>query len=90
MDINKVGEDIRMDIHDNGKSFDVEKVLYAKRHKRLGVLGMRERVQMVGGDFSIESKPGHGTTVRAQIPISDELEAPKAARKSVRRKVVKK
>jgi signal transduction histidine kinase len=29
---------------------------------------MRERVEMVGGPFSVESVPGKGTTVRAQIP----------------------
>jgi len=60
---------IRLEIHDNGRSFDVQRVLFAKRHKRLGLLGSRERVEMVGGKFSVESAPGHGTTVRAEIPF---------------------
>jgi signal transduction histidine kinase len=34
----------------------------------LGLLGMRERVEMVGGNFHVESAPGKGTTVRVQIP----------------------
>jgi len=61
---------IRLEIHDNGKSFDMERVLFAKRHKRLGLLGSRERVEMVGGKFDVESAPGQGTTISAEIPIS--------------------
>jgi PAS domain S-box-containing protein len=70
--ISKLKNAIRLEIHDNGKSFDVERVLFAKRHKRLGLLGSRERVEMVGGKFGVESAPGHGTTVRAEIPIAGE------------------
>jgi signal transduction histidine kinase len=60
---------VRMKISDDGKSFPVERVLQAKRNKRLGLIGMRERVEMVGGSFSVESASGKGTTVRAQIPF---------------------
>ncbi|MEO8425521.1 MAG: histidine kinase [Verrucomicrobiota bacterium] len=59
---------VRMEIHDNGRSFDVERVLYAKRNKRLGLLGMRERVEMVGGTFGVESTLGNGTNIRVEIP----------------------
>jgi signal transduction histidine kinase len=61
---------IAMKIHDNGKSFDVNGVLKAKGRKRLGLLGMRERLEMVGGSFGVESVPGKGTTITAQIPLS--------------------
>jgi signal transduction histidine kinase len=37
----------------------------------LGLLGMRERLEMVGGKFSVTSAPGKGTTVRAEIPLAD-------------------
>lgn len=60
---------VRLEISDDGKSFQVESVLLAKKNKRLGLVGMRERVEMVGGSFSIESAPGKGTTVCAQIPF---------------------
>ena len=60
---------IRMEISDNGKSFNVERVLFAKRNKRLGLLSMRERVEMVGGNFSVESVSGKGTTLRAELPL---------------------
>ena len=75
---------VRMEIKDNGKSFDVERVLRAKNNQRLGLLGMRERVEMVGGDFSVESAPGQGTTIRAEIPFSNSPVRENAAMLSVR------
>ena len=72
MSITEISGAIRMEISDNGKSFHVEKVLSAKNHKRLGLLGMRERIEMVGGSLAIESTPGKGTTVRAEIPFTPE------------------
>jgi signal transduction histidine kinase len=74
---------VRLEIHDNGKSFDVERVLFAKRHKRLGLLGSRERVEMIGGKFGIKSAPGRGTTVSAEIPIN--AEEPKSLSKAARK-----
>jgi signal transduction histidine kinase len=59
-----------MEIRDNGKSFQVEQVLLARNHKRLGLVGMRERIEMVGGNLAVESEPGKGTTVRAEVPFS--------------------
>lgn len=67
--IQKLKHTVRLEIHDNGRAFDVAKVLFAKRHKRLGLVGMRERVEMVGGKFSVTSKPGAGTTICADIPF---------------------
>ncbi len=60
---------VLMEIRDNGKSFNVQYVLLAKGKKHLGVLGMRERVEMIGGIFKIESSPGQGTLVSAEIPF---------------------
>lgn len=61
---------IRMEVHDDGKSFSVDKTL-SKTNKRLGLLGMRERVEMVGGALNIDSAVGYGTTVRADIPFAN-------------------
>jgi signal transduction histidine kinase len=58
-----------MKIKDDGKSFNVERTLHANGGKRLGLLGMRERLEMVGGSFTVESSPGKGTIVQAQIPF---------------------
>jgi signal transduction histidine kinase len=68
--ITMLSEDVCMEISDNGKSFPVQKILRSKRNRRLGLLGMRERVEMIGGRFTIESAPGKGTTIRAQIPLN--------------------
>ena len=66
--IEKLPESVSMKIKDNGKAFDVESAMHANHGKRLGLLGMRERLEMVGGNLSIESAPGKGTTVWARIP----------------------
>jgi len=60
---------VQMEISDDGRSFDVAHALDSRRNKRLGLIGMRERVEMVGGIFHIESVKGRGTTVSAQIPF---------------------
>ena len=66
--IQKQPEGICMKIKDDGKSFEVQSVMLARGAKRLGLLGMRERLEMVGGRFEVESAVGQGTTVIAQIP----------------------
>ena len=60
---------VGMKIKDDGKAFNVEGVLKAKGRKRLGLLGMRERVEMVGGTFGVDSTAGQGTSIQVQIPF---------------------
>jgi PAS domain S-box-containing protein len=67
--IKKLPQAIEMEVADDGKGFEVEQVMTLKRHSRLGVVGMRERLQMVGGHYSLNSAPGKGTTIRARIPL---------------------
>jgi PAS domain S-box-containing protein len=66
--IQKLPGGICMKIKDDGKSFQVDRVLHGKGCKHLGLLGMRERLEMVGGSFAVESAPGQGSTIVAQIP----------------------
>ena len=73
MKLSSLADSIVLEVSDNGKSFPLERILQSNIKDRLGVLGMRERVEMVDGIFSIESSPGQGTTVRAVIPIGDKL-----------------
>jgi PAS domain S-box-containing protein len=70
MTLSEISGAIHMEIGDNGKSFPVEKILQAKNQLRLGLIGMKERVEMVGGKLTIKSSSGKGTTVRAEIPFS--------------------
>jgi PAS domain S-box-containing protein len=60
---------VSMVISDNGRSFDVEQALNLRKNKRLGLVGMRERVEMVGGTFAVESVVGRGTSIQVQIPF---------------------
>jgi signal transduction histidine kinase len=69
--IRKFPSAIRMEIKDDGKGFQVERVLFAKRYQRLGLIGIRERVEMVGGSIAVESAQGKGTTIRTQIPFNN-------------------
>jgi signal transduction histidine kinase len=53
-------------VSDSGSGFDLEPALLGKG---LGLTSMRERVQLVDGTISIESKPMGGTTIRVRIPL---------------------
>ncbi len=55
-------------IEDDGVGFDPDAVPKG----RLGLLGMRERVALVGGEMDVESAPGSGTTVGVRVPVSVE------------------
>jgi signal transduction histidine kinase len=68
--IRKLHNALCMEIKDDGRSFQVERKLNGGGNKRLGLLGMRERVEMVGGTFCVESAPGHGTTIRVDLPFA--------------------
>jgi signal transduction histidine kinase len=69
VNIQKLSDGVCMEIKDDGKSFGGERVLQRKGGGRLGLLGMRERLEMIGGQFSVESAPGKGTIVQAKIPF---------------------
>lgn len=61
---------IVMEIHDNGTGFKVDELTPRgpRSNGRLGILGMRERVEMAGGTFSVISAPGQQTTVQVELP----------------------
>lgn len=70
-----------LEITDDGKSFDVDLLSSPQWSRRLGLAGMRERVEMVNGVFSIVSKRGKGTTIRAVIPVGKEVSGAKRSKK---------
>jgi len=57
---------VQLTVNDLGVGFDEQD---AMGRRGLGLISMRERMQLVGGAFSIESKPGGGTTIRARVPF---------------------
>lgn len=54
-------------ISDDGVGFDLEE---AKLAAGLGLISMRERVHLAGGDFKISSQPGEGTCIAARVPLT--------------------
>jgi PAS domain S-box-containing protein len=60
-------DNILLKIEDNGKGFEVRQI---GDKKTLGLLGMRERTLMMGGEFRIESDPGKGTTLFVTVPLT--------------------
>jgi signal transduction histidine kinase len=58
-------------IEDDGKGFDARKV-ETEQSKSLGLLGIKERTNLIGGDCDIESEQGQGTSIRIKIPVNGE------------------
>ena len=74
--LRKVNGALELVVRDNGQGFEVEKALAKEETERgLGLASMRERAELSGGIFAIESRPGNGTVVQAVWP----LEAPGSA-----------
>jgi PAS domain S-box-containing protein len=61
---------IHMTITDNGVGFHVIDKTRSRKSSRLGLVGMRERIEMIGGTFEVDSMPGSPTTIRIVIPAS--------------------
>ena len=59
---------LHLEIGDDGCGFTAERVAEAQRDGHLGLLGMRERAELLGGRFHCEAMPGKGTTIRVIVP----------------------
>jgi len=60
---------IHMEVEDNGTGFDLPSALAKSSHEKgLGIAGMKERAELAGGAFGIESIIGEGTIIRASWP----------------------
>ena len=57
--------DLILEVHDNGQGIGEEQL---STGSSLGILGMRERALLLGGELTISGEPGKGTTVRVRIP----------------------
>ncbi len=66
IELRRSNSDIHLEVRDFGCGFDV------KSHTQgFGLLGMTERVRLLGGDCSIESEQDAGTTIKVRLPMSD-------------------
>jgi PAS domain S-box-containing protein len=75
VEIRDIGDELHLIIHDDGVGFDVQDALeQTARGGSLGLLGMQERVQSVGGEIQFESAPGKGTEIRVRLSLAWEKE----------------
>lgn len=73
VDLKGTGESIELTVTDFGSGFEEQDAF--TRHG-LGLISMRERLQLVRGELSVKSQPGAGTTIRARVPLkTDEYSA---------------
>jgi signal transduction histidine kinase len=62
-------ERVRLQVEDKGKGFEVTAVWAARNST--GLSGMRERVELLGGEFTLESTAGKGTLLTVELPLND-------------------
>jgi signal transduction histidine kinase len=63
--LTKGNGDLLLEVQDNGKGVSLQDL---SAGKSMGIVGMRERALLLGGELSITGAPGEGTTVRVRIP----------------------
>src|SRR6185436_5134607 len=59
---------VRLTVEDDGRGFVIEDAVQERAAGRFGLVGMRERARLLGGSFQIESAPGAGTRITAEVP----------------------
>lgn len=62
-------KNLHLQVEDRGRGFDPEIVMKVTRSS--GLFGMSERTSLVGGRMTIDSAPGEGTTITAELPLND-------------------
>ncbi len=71
IDVIEEGTEVHLTIHDDGIGFRPEELREkAARGKSVGLVGMQDRVRLVGGRMVVESQPGAGTTICVRIPVT--------------------
>jgi signal transduction histidine kinase len=69
VDIRATEANVDATITDNGRGFDVERTLaQAARRGRLGLVGVFERIRLLGGTCDVRSRPGGPTTISVALP----------------------
>ena len=71
VNLNMQGSMVGIVVEDDGSGFDVEEALASAQERRtLGIATMQRRVEMLGGNFKLDSSLGRGTKVTIQIPAA--------------------
>jgi signal transduction histidine kinase len=66
IDVARNGDSVRVTVRDNGRGF----AQHEGKPTRFGLIGMRERIQALAGEFHMDSALGRGTTVTAALPVA--------------------
>jgi PAS domain S-box-containing protein len=69
LEFRRRGHAIEGRIWDDGIGFDVRKTMTSEHRRDLGLAGMRHRLVELGGQLSIKSRLGHGTTIEFEVPL---------------------
>lgn len=85
--VQRRGDVVEVTVRDDGVGFDLDAstdpgAVRGERRGGFGLIGMRERVELAGGELEIRSRPGRGTTLRARVPLKPALAAGLAAQRS--------
>jgi len=58
-------------IADNGHGFDPEMMMMSEKGRGLGLHGMKERIELVGGSLDLDSVPDQGATIQLEVPVEN-------------------
>ncbi|HEY3291609.1 MAG TPA: ATP-binding protein [Anaerolineae bacterium] len=62
-------KNLKIIIRDDGSGFDTEKLIERIGRRQLGLAGLQERAEILGGHLLVHSAPGKGTTIEAVLPL---------------------
>jgi signal transduction histidine kinase len=74
--LREIAGEVHLTVRDSGAGFDTKA---AKQGRGIGLVSMEERLKLVNGMLSIESRPQGGTTIHARVPIRRSSDAMQAA-----------
>ncbi|MDB5340711.1 MAG: hypothetical protein JWN70_6330 [Planctomycetaceae bacterium] len=84
IELNQTESVLELVVRDDGIGFDlIPTQEQAAKRGRLGLLGMAERIQLLGGSLLVKSEPGHGTQISTSFPLSRISEQPEKTEEQV-------
>jgi signal transduction histidine kinase len=78
--LERAGSSVVMSIDDDGVGFSHEQARARLRDGHFGLVGMRERIELGGGRWSLDSTPGRGTRITASLPDLSGVSTPPVRR----------
>ena len=69
--IEMLDKKMNIQVRDDGKGFNMDKVMANKEREGYGLIGMKERVQLLNGEINIATAPGKGTSISISVPLEN-------------------